>query len=94
MSIPLVFVSDPGHGWLQVPLADYPDALNYGTGYGYVDAEHAYLEEDCEAPAFLRAHPDLRDNIRFIDIDSEFREVYGSVLSPIPNNYDPFSVTS
>ena len=39
------WIIDPGHGWLAVPLDKYPDALDYGTGYGYVSPGWAYLEE-------------------------------------------------
>lgn len=61
----LTFIMDPGHGWLAVPLAEYPDALDYGTGFGYYDTHQAvaYLEEDCEAPAFMRAHGLTRDDL-------------------------------
>lgn len=61
----LTFISDAGHGWLAVPVAAYPDALEYGTGFGYWDGlnEVAYLEEDCEAPAFMRAHGIKRDDV-------------------------------
>jgi hypothetical protein len=62
----LTFISDAGHGWLAVPMDTYPDALQYGTGWGYVDraAGMAYLEEDCEAPAFMRAHGLGPDDVR------------------------------
>lgn len=56
MTTTLRFIEDPGHGWLEVPLAQYPDALTFGTGFGYTDGVCAYLEEDCEAPAFMAAH--------------------------------------
>lgn len=59
MSTTVRWITDPGHAWLEVSLADYPDALDYGTGYGYRSSTHAYLEEDCEAPAFLRDHSNL-----------------------------------
>ena len=58
----LHWIVDPGHGWLRVDLRAYPDALDYGTGFGYEDikASHCvFLEEDCEAPAFLAAHPEI-----------------------------------
>lgn len=57
----LTFHFDAGHGWLAVPLADFPDALSFGTGFGFLDttAGIAYLEEDCETPAFLDAHPEV-----------------------------------
>ena len=36
-------------------------ALDFGTGFGFFDVANgtAFLEEDCEAPAFLKAHPDV-----------------------------------
>jgi hypothetical protein len=45
------FISDPGHGWLKVPLTD----LNgfKPSQYSFKDGEYAYLEEDCDAHAFL-----------------------------------------
>ena len=56
----LTYHSDPAHGWLAVPLAEYPDARTFGTGFGYIDRASGvvYLETDYEAPAFLAAHPD------------------------------------
>lgn len=53
------WISDPGHAWLAVSLEAYPDALDCGTGFGYLDHTHVYLEEDLEAVAFLDRHPDL-----------------------------------
>lgn len=80
----LTFISDPGHGWLAVPLAEYPDALDYGTGYGFVDRHNgfAYLEEDCEAPAFMRAHGMGRDHVRVMDLP---RDWPGRHLPRIPD---------
>lgn len=51
------WVYDAGHGWLEVSLLEYPEAEQHGTGFGYVDLDNGtiYLEEDCEAPSFLRA---------------------------------------
>ena len=52
-----VFHSDPGHAWLEVPMgtlhrlgiAEKISACSYRNG------DKAYLEEDCDAPLFLRA---------------------------------------
>lgn len=52
-------ITDPGHGWLAVDTRVYPDALDYGTGFGYRSGDWAYLEEDCEAVAFLMDHPEI-----------------------------------
>lgn len=59
------FLTDPGHGWLEVSLKAFPDAVEYGTGFGYLDewSQVIYLEEDLEAGAFLRAHPEARERI-------------------------------
>lgn len=51
------FYSDPGHGWLKVKkdklvmlgIADKISSCSHMRG------EDAYLEEDCDAPAFLNA---------------------------------------
>ena len=58
-------MTDAGHGWLEVSLTEFPDAENYGTGFGYLDESYGviYLEEDCEAGAFLKAHPEARERI-------------------------------
>jgi len=56
--------SDPGHAWLRVPKAQYPDWADYGTGYGYQDDEAAYLEEDVEIGLFLNRHEELREVVR------------------------------
>jgi len=55
----LIFHTDAGHAWLEVPIADYPDAIDHGTGYGFQKGWTIYLEQDCEAPSFLRAHPEI-----------------------------------
>lgn len=56
------FYSDPGHGWLQVPLSKL---FELGiekkiSSYSYLDSGQAYLEEDCDYAvfhdAFKRAH--------------------------------------
>jgi hypothetical protein len=52
----LNFFSDPAHGWLEVPL-NLVKELNLGqkiTKYSYVKGDFAYLEEDQDAPAFMR----------------------------------------
>jgi hypothetical protein len=55
------WIIDPDHAWLEVNMDAYPDAVDYGTGFGFVDyqARLIYLEEDCEALGFLRAHPEI-----------------------------------
>ena len=51
------FIEDPGHGWLQVPIAELfkLGIQNQITSYSYVNGIHAYLEEDCDFSTFYRA---------------------------------------
>ncbi len=53
----LTFISDPGHGWLRVPLADIA-TLGIErdiTKYSFIDGRFAYLEEDCDYGVFVAA---------------------------------------
>lgn len=74
----LRFISDAGHCWLAVPLVTL---YEYGlepriSMFSYVDARRglAYLEEDCDAPLFLKA---LWDK----GIDPSFEDVYDGDVS-------------
>lgn len=55
----LNFHSDPGHGWLAVPTAEVERVGLAGkiSGYSYRSESGTtlYLEEDCDAPAYLDA---------------------------------------
>lgn len=61
--------SDPGHAWLQVDAALVRDAGFIPSGYSYHGQTFAYLEEDCDAPAWLlfigdhSAGRDLPENV-------------------------------
>ena len=51
------FYCDPGHGWLAVPIKSSNDVGLYCTAYSrysYVKGMTLYLEEDCDAPKFLK----------------------------------------
>lgn len=53
----LTYLQDPGHGWLIVPASLVRDLGVQPSAYSYHDraAGLAYLEEDCDAGAFMRA---------------------------------------
>lgn len=53
----LTFNSDPGHGWLAVPLPLLVrlDLLDKISTYSYLRGQWAHLEEDCDASVFLAA---------------------------------------
>lgn len=47
------FIHDDSHGWLEVNLNTFPEAKNYATGFGFINGNTIYLEEDVEAPNFI-----------------------------------------
>jgi hypothetical protein len=57
MTTTYTFHTDPGHGWLEVPMTDI-DRLGLASKisrYSYRKGETAYLEEDCDASLFVEA---------------------------------------
>ena len=65
------FITDPGHGWLKVPLNELKESGYQPSEFSYFNDTHAYLEEDCDASLFLHKigvrKPNLtyRETIRF-----------------------------
>ena len=53
----LRFITDSGHGWLEVPTVDVTKAGVMPSKYSYINADTSmtYLEEDCDATAYLKA---------------------------------------
>ena len=53
----LRFISDSAHGWLEVPTVDVAAAGVTPSRYSYIDGHSGltYLEEDCDATAYLKA---------------------------------------
>jgi hypothetical protein len=49
------FISDSSHGWLKVPVSAYQLADAPASRFSYTDSENVYLEEDADAPRFLKA---------------------------------------
>lgn len=65
----IVFWTDPGHGWLQVPRPLIAEMKKEGmkvSGYSYADSNFFYLEEDCDASAFCACFP-------WINFSQEYR---------------------
>lgn len=56
-SLHFTFHTDAGHGWLQVPLTliKLLDIHKGLSGFSYKNTEFAFLEEDCDAPFFIKA---------------------------------------
>jgi hypothetical protein len=59
------FISDDSHGWLAVSLTEYPEAKKFATGFGYINGNTIYLEEDDEATGFINYLKELGETISF-----------------------------
>ena len=75
MTRKLIFISDPGHGWLEV---DKQDITLLGirkniSSYSYQKGGKAYLEEDCDAHVFITAaeNAGIRLEINDINLDHD-----------------------
>jgi hypothetical protein len=73
------WMADPGHAWLKVPLSAISKlgVCKQITHYSYVHGTDAYLEEDCDAPRFIKAAEaagwDFRCTEEFVNHDSPIR---------------------
>lgn len=57
------FITDAGHGWLQVPVTQFIQALKEGKGfsscsYANLRTGMVYLEEDLDANTFVQWYKD------------------------------------
>jgi len=81
-----VFHSDAGHGWLAVKLNELKMlGIEHDiSNFSYVKGKTAYLEEDCDAPRFIKA-------AKIKGIDIEVREGPQRDRSPIRSfkSYSP-----
>ena len=66
------FISDPGHGWVKVPVILLQSLCisNNISGYSYMRGKFAYLEEDCDASLFINALENLGVKFTFNSITS------------------------
>ena len=69
------FISDPSHGWLQVPLSTFLEMKATASPYSYVNKPFIYLEEDCDAPDFLEKFSE-KNNISMKDIFRHIKETF------------------
>jgi hypothetical protein len=73
------FVSDSGHGWLEVPIRElaYYGLVNKISGYSYISKTcSVWLEEDSDAGTFLKArfpndYPKVNQFIKEDNIDGD-----------------------
>jgi len=71
------WIEDPGHAWLRAPIKEVRESKAEISSYSYISEETglAYLEEDCDAGAFLLAVGKLKDEDgNFIKYSSQYQE--------------------
>ena len=63
---------DPGHSWIEVPRVEVVASGAHISAYSYYDptTDMAYLEEDCDAVAFLKATGQDWRSLPVVDVDS------------------------
>ena len=71
----LIFYSDPGHAWLAVKktLLDALGIAGEISSYSYMRGRTVYLEEDCDAPFFLRKAKEAGIVVRYTDKHTDAR---------------------
>ena len=65
-----VWITDPGHAWLRVPIGDYAASGIQASSFSYIDAEYVYLEEDADAGLYLDTVQIPEQSFREIHFDS------------------------
>lgn len=82
--------TDPGHGWVKVPLTRLSKLgiIDKITTYSYIRNDHAYLEEDCDFSTYISA-------LKAVGITPKFKEVHTNKSSKIRSyrHYSPSLAT-
>jgi hypothetical protein len=78
MNVTYDFISDPGHGWLKVPMMDLIGSgiTNEISCFSYYTQSHAYLEEDCDAPTFIKAVEQQGKQVKFNEVEIQDFDTY------------------
>ncbi|MCA9872109.1 MAG: hypothetical protein KC441_00580 [Anaerolineales bacterium] len=90
LSEQLTFISDPGHGWLKVPLGELTTLgiQSEITTYSFVDGRFVYLEEDQDAGTYLVArraqgYPDPQFDEQYVEYFDRSQRCYSPpVVTP------------
>jgi hypothetical protein len=64
-SIALIYHTDPGHGWLEVPVALVDELDITVSPYSYQRGGDVFLEEDLDMSAFLNAARSAGWDVRY-----------------------------
>lgn len=80
------WVYDSAHAWLAVPTSSFPDAVNFGSGFGFIDDQRGiiYLEEDFEAFKFIESL--LGEDFSALEVIPEEDSGDRSYVRDLPHN--------
>lgn len=87
-NITLNYFTDPGHGWIEVPVQMLKDLgiVNKITTYSYRKGNTAFLEEDCDSSLLIQEL--TKNNITYTlnqkhtNNDSKIRDYYSYYAWP------------
>jgi len=84
--ITLQMFTDPGHGWIKISLKhlNQLNLIDKITSYSYINNNHAYLEQDCDASLLMHT---LKDN----NVSYEFRYHHSNTSSKL-RYYDSYNI--
>ena len=87
-----IFTSDPGHGWLRVPVAELKEMgiADKISPYSYIseNGRFAYLEEDRDFSTFIMHRvPTVDANVRreWINANIKFKNVERTTIRELPS---------
>lgn len=85
MNVTYDFISDPGHGWLKVPMMDLIGSgiTNQISCFSYYTQSHAYLEEDCDASTFINAVEQHGKQVELNMVDIQDFDAYRNRLGRV-----------
>lgn len=76
----LVYMHDPEHAWLRVPLALVADEIGSTySNFSYYNSRYAYLEEDRDMTLFLENHVEVDTE----QIDTQYFETRQDFLAEV-----------
>ena len=90
------YYSDPSHGWLKVLRSEVENLqiMNKISTCSYMNGEHIYLEEDCDASLFINAQKEKGIDIKLKEFSTNrsskirsymfFKNVCQHKSEPIP----------
>lgn len=67
------FISDPGHGWVEVNIDELRrlGITQSISRYSYQHKGNAYLEEDCDAAVFMDAKKAAGEPVELVEVYQE-----------------------